>query len=562
MGRPMAAVPALDRRLLRRARAARTLLVADAAIGVVAALLVLAQAVLLARVAARSFGGASLGEVAWPIGLLLAVVAARAAAAWGFEVAGRRAAAGVISQLRLDLVESRLRAQPTALDGAESAEIATAAVGGVDALETTFARYLPQLVLAVVVPIAVLALAASVDPLAAGTMLLTLPLVPLFMWLVGRYTERRARERWRAMSLLANHFLDVVRGLPTLRAFNRGSAQPERIVEVSDAYRRATMGTLRAAFLSGAVLELAATLGIALVAVVVGISLAEGDLGFEPALTVLVLAPELYLPLRNLAAQFHASADGSAVAERMLDLTEPHASEAAHGAVPDLSSTAIGFDGVSFRYPSRDRDALEAVGLELRPGETLALVGPSGGGKSTLVALLLAFSEPSQGRILVGQEDLATISPVEWRRRLAYVPQRPTLFRGTIADNIRLGDADADDARVREAAVLAGADAFISALPSGYATLVGEGGRSLSAGERRRIALARAFLRDAPLVVLDEPTADLDGPSAALVHEAIGRLKAGRTMLLVAHRSELAALADRVVRIADGRVVERTAEAA
>jgi len=205
---------------------------------------------------------------------------------------------------------------------------------------------LPGFILAEVAG-AVLALVVSIDPLAAGVMVLTLPLVPVFMWLVGRYTEHRARARWQAMSLLANHFLDVVRGLPTLRAFNRGHAQVERIVTVSDEYRRASMGTLRAAFLSGTVLELAATLGVALVAVTIGVRLVNGGLGLQAGLTVLVLAPELYLPLRRLAAQFHASADGSAVAERMLDLTEPHGAEAAHGPVPDLSSTAIGFDGVS-----------------------------------------------------------------------------------------------------------------------------------------------------------------------------------------------------------------------
>ena len=277
----MPKIPALDPRLLGRARAVRSLLVADALLGVVAALLVLAQAVLLARVAARAFGGASLADVAWPLGALVAVVLARAVTAWGFETAGRRAATQVVSQLRLDLVEARLRHRPTALDGAESAELATAAVSGVDALDATFARYLPNLVTALVVPVAVLALVVSIDPLAAGVMVLTLPLVPIFMWLVGRYTEHRARARWQAMSLLANHFLDVVRGLPTLRAFNRGQAQVERIVTVSDEYRRASMGTLRAAFLSGAVLELAATLGIALVAVVVGVGLAEGNVGFE-----------------------------------------------------------------------------------------------------------------------------------------------------------------------------------------------------------------------------------------------------------------------------------------
>ncbi|HET8743160.1 MAG TPA: ABC transporter transmembrane domain-containing protein, partial [Gaiella sp.] len=259
----------IDPRLLGRARAVRTLLVADTVLGIAAALLVLAQAVLLARVAARGFGGASLADVTPALFALVGVVVARAATVWGFELAGRRAATDVISQLRLDLADVRLRLRPLALDGAESGEVAAAAVSGVDALEATYARYLPQVVLAVVVPVAVLALVASIDLVAAGVMLVTLPLVPVFMWLIGRYTENRARERWQALARLSSHFLDVVRGLPTLRAFNRGRAQAERIAEVGDAYRRATMGTLRVAFLSGAVLELAATLGIALVAVVV-----------------------------------------------------------------------------------------------------------------------------------------------------------------------------------------------------------------------------------------------------------------------------------------------------
>jgi len=545
----------LDPRLARRARAVRSLLVVDAVLGVAVALLVLAQAVLIARVAARAFEGASLDDVAWPLVLLVVVVFARSGGAWAFEAVGRRAAGDVISQLRLELVESRLRSRPAALDGAQSAEVATAAVSGVDALETTFARYLPQVVLALVVPIAVLVLVASIDLVAAGVMLVTLPLVPVFMWLVGRYTERRARERWRALALLSNHFLDVVRGLPTLRAFNRGQAQVGRIAEVSDEYRRTTMGTLRIAFLSGAVLELAATLGIALVAVVVGVRLVDGRIEFEPALTVLVLAPELYLPLRNLAAHFHASADGAAVAERMLDLSEIEVVATGEGPAPDPGHEPIVFEGVSFAYPLRDGDVLTDVDLELRPGETVALVGASGAGKSTLVALLLGFARPGEGRILVGDVDLAGVDLNAWRRRIAYVPQRPTLFHGTVADNIRLGDPGADDDAVRRAAELAGAHDFVSALPRGYDTLVGEAERQLSTGERRRIALARAFLRDSPLVLLDEPTADLDPGRVALVSAAIERLRPGRTVLLVSHRPEVASLGDRVVRLVNGRVV-------
>jgi thiol reductant ABC exporter CydD subunit len=552
----------LDPRLLRRARAARTLLVADAALGVATSLLVLAQAVLLARVAARGFAGASLADVTPALVALAAVVVARAGTTWGFEVAGRRAATDVISDLRLDLADARRRRRALALDGAQIGEVAAAAVSGVDALEATYARYLPQVVLAVVVPLAVLVLVASIDLVAAGVMLVTLPLVPVFMWLIGRYTEHRARERWRALARLSSHFLDVVRGLPTLRAFNRGRVQAERIEQVGDEYRRATMATLRVAFLSGAVLELAATLGIALVAVVVGVRLADGRLELQPALTVLVLAPELYLPLRALAAQFHASADGTAVAERMLDLAEAPSVTPGSGAPLDPAVGPIELESVSFAYPARDVPVLHRVDVRLEPGETVALVGPSGSGKSTLLWLLLRLVEPTEGRVLVGGRDLATLDAAAWRARIGFVPQRPTLFRGTVEENIRLGDPTAGLDRVHAAAELAGAHAFVSRLPDGYDTVVGEGGRQLSAGERRRLGLARAFLRDAPRVLLDEPTADLDPVSAALVADAIERLRAGRTVLLVAHRPELAARADRVVLLDRGRILERTPEAA
>jgi thiol reductant ABC exporter CydD subunit len=548
---------------MSRARAVRTLLAADAALGMVAALLVLAQAILLAEVAARAFDGASLGEVTLPLALLVAAAAGRAAAMWGFEVVGRRGAAAVLSQLRLELADRRLRAQPTALDGTDSAEVATIAVAGVDALEALFARYLPQVVLATVVPVAVLAVVASLDLLSAGIMLLTLPLVPVFMWLVGRYTERRTRERWRALTLLATHFLDVVRGLPTLRAFNRGRAQAAQIAAVSGAYRRTTMETLRVSFLSGAVLELAAMLGIALVAVTIGVRLVNGEITLQPALIVLVLAPELYLPLRNLGAQYHASADGLGVAERLLDLIEAPAEVRSRAVDPPTpADLPVRVEGVEYTYPGRDVPALEGVDLELAPGETVALVGPSGSGKSTLASLVLRLREPLAGRIAAGSIDLAQCSAEAWRRRISWVPQSPTVFRGTVAENIRLGDPSAGDGRVRAAAELAGADAFIRWLPRRYETAVGEGARPLSAGERQRIALARAFLRDAALLILDEPTANLDPASAEIVVQAIDSVRRDRTVLLITHRPELASHADRVVRMEAGRIAEPEAVAA
>ncbi len=554
----------VDPRLLRRARGVRVLLGVDAALGVLAALLVLVQAALLAYVAASAFGGATLRSLALPLALLAVTALGRAAAAWGFEVAGRRAATTVLAELRLELVQRRLRDRPTALDGAGSAEIATVAVTGVDALETTFARYLPQLVLAAVVPAAVLVFVASIDLVSAGVMLLTLPLVPIFMWLIGRYTERQTNARWRALGRLASHFADVVRGLPTLRAFNRAEAQAERIAEVSDEYRRTTMGTLRVAFLSGTVLELAATLGIALVAVTVGVRLVEGGLGLEAGLTVLVLAPELYLPLRNLAAQYHASADGLAVTERLLELLEadPTISVGGRHVARSPRDAPVRLEGVSFVYPSRPELVLDAIDLELAAGETVALVGPSGSGKSTIASLLLRLLEPTGGRVTVDAVDLASCDAAAWRTQIAWVPQRPTLFRGTVADNIRLGNDAATAPDIQSAAALAGADAFVRELPAGYETVVGDGGRPLSAGEAQRIALARAFLRDAPLVILDEPTANLDPESAELVDAAVERLRDGRTVLLIAHRPELARRADRVVMLASGRIVEAALVAA
>jgi thiol reductant ABC exporter CydD subunit len=526
----------------------------DVALGVGTALAVLLQAAMLARIVARAFDGVALQRL-WPeFALLVFAFALRGAFAWGTEIAGRRAAWNVLSELRLALAAKRLRSQPIAADGAPGAEIAAVAVQGVDALEGYFARYLPQVVLASVVPFLVIAWVAVVDWESALIMLLTLPLVPVFMWLIGRYTEQRTRERWLALRRLSSHFIDVVRGLPTLRALGRADDEVAVLASVSDRYRATTMETLRVSFLSGSVLELAATVGVALVAVTAGVRLVGGDLGLQAGLVVIVLAPELYLPYRRLGAEYHASADGLAVAERMFALLDAPDAVPAGGSqrAPSPARAPVRFEQVSFSYPARPVPVLDGLDLELAPGEAVALVGESGAGKSTVGALLLGLLEPESGRISVGGVELSSCDIEAWRRLTAWVPQHPTLLRATVADNIRLGDQDAPDARVREAAALAGAHAFITGLPDGYETLVGDGERSLSPGERRRIGLARAFLRDAPLVILDEPTADLDPRSVAIVSAAVERLRTGRTMLLIAHRPELVRHADRVVHLVDG----------
>lgn len=546
---------ALDPRLVSRTKSTRPLLVLDSALGIGTGLAVLAQAGLLARIVARGFDGARLSAVSLDLGLLVAAFALRGAFAWGMEVVGRRAAWSVLSELRLALVEKRIRTQPIATDGAEGAELAAVAVQGIEGLEGYFARYLPQVVLAAAVPLLVIGWVAVIDPASALIMALTLPLVPVFMWLIGRYTEERTRERWEALRDLSSHFLDVVRGLPTLRALGRARAEALRIGAVSERYRQTTMETLRVSFVSGSVLELAATLGVALVAVGAGLRMVAGDLGLQVGLTVLILAPELYLPFRRLGAEYHASADGLAVAERMFALLDAPGALGGgrrHRPAPTPARAAIRFERVSFAYPARPAPVLDGFDIELSPGEVVALVGESGAGKSTLAALLLCLLEPTGGRIWVGDADLSACDHPAWRRQMAWVPQHPTMFRATAAANIRLGAPEASDRRVRAAAALAGADEFIRGLPDGYSTLIGDGGRPLSPGERRRIGLARAFLRDAPLVILDEPTADLDPSSVAVVSSAVRRLGSGRTMLLIAHRPELVQHADRIVRLAGG----------
>jgi ATP-binding cassette, subfamily C, bacterial CydD len=557
-------VRALDPRLLQRTRPGRSLLAIDSALGVATGLAVLAQATLLARIVARAFAGAPLRGLGLDLGLLVVAFALRGAFAWGMEIAGRRGAWSVLSELRLALVQRRLSTQPMSVDDTTSAEIAAIAVQGIEALEGYFARYLPQAVLASVLPFLVIAWVASVDLETALIMIFTLPLVPIFMWLIGLYTKERTQERWQALRALSTHFLDVVRGLPTLRAFGRAQNQAAAVSAASERYRKATMETLRVSFLSGSVLELAATTGVALVAVTAGLRLVDGGLGLQAGLTVIILAPELYLPFRRLGAEYHASADGLAVAERLFALLDAPAVAEKGGRrlPPSPAQAAVRFEQVSFCYPARCGLVLDGLDLELAPGEAVALVGESGAGKSTVAGLLLGMLAPTAGRIVIGGIDLCDLQIDGWRREIAWVPQHPTLIRASVADNIRLGDPSAAEQTITDAAACAGADDFIRQLPDGYATVVGDGARSLSPGQRRRIGLARAFLRDAPLVILDEPTADLDRDSVAIAAAAVRRLQDGRTMLVIAHRPELVQSTDRVLRLIDGALVPEDARVA
>ncbi len=540
---------ALDPRLLQYARATRTFLFVSVTLGSLGALMIVAQAWLLADVVSRAFiGGRSLAQLRTPLTLLLAVVVARAVLAWAAELAASRSSARAKSQLRTALLK---RVPALSSDSAREQSTgvwAILATRGIDALDGYFSLYLPQLFLAVIVPVVVIVAVLFGDWISAAIIAFTIPLIPLFMALVGATTRERMDRQFQTLERLAGHFLDVVAGLPTLKVFGRARAQAAAIGEITERYRTTAMSTLRVTFLSSLILELVATIAVALVAVAIGLRLMGGHLDLRTALFALVLAPEAYLPLRRLGANYHASAEGMAAAEQVFAVLEtPLALRGTRADIPDMALTDLTIEGLRITYPDRSEPALEDVSLTVRAGETLALIGPSGCGKSTLLGALLGLLRPDRGSIWVGGVELSELDPDAWRARLAWVPQRPHLFDASIADNVRVGRRDASDEEVRTALADAGLTDVVANLPVGLETILGDRGAGLSAGERQRLALARAFLRDAPLLLLDEPTAGLDGHTEQEIVHAMRRLAQGRTVVLVAHRPALVAMADRVV---------------
>ncbi|TXS36847.1 thiol reductant ABC exporter subunit CydD [Streptomyces sp. OR43] len=544
----------IDPRLLHHARATRLFLAAVVVLGVAGAALVIAQAMLVAEVVVGGFeDGLTGGGLRTPLLLLAAVALGRALVAWLTELAAYRAGAAVKSELRGRLLARAAELGPDWLSGQRTGSLVALATRGIDALDDYFARYLPQLGLAVVVPVAVLARVVTEDWVSAAIIVVTLPLIPLFMILIGWATQSRMDRQWRLLSRLSGHFLDVVAGLPTLKVFGRAKAQAESIRTITSQYRQATLKTLRIAFLSSFALELLATLSVALVAVTIGMRLVHGELDLYTGLVVLILAPEAYLPIRQVGAQYHAAAEGLSAAEEIFAVLETEPRTSGTRNVP--GSLRLEVEEVTVRHAGRTEPSLAAASLVVDEGETVALVGPSGVGKSTLLNVVLGFVAPDEGRVRVGGTDLAALSPERWRERIAWVPQRPHLFAGSIAENVRLARPEADDSAVTAALREAGAYDFVAALPDGAGTLLGEDGAGLSAGQRQRLALARAFLADRPVLLLDEPTASLDGETEAGIVEAVRRLAVGRTVLLVVHRPALLSVADRVVTLTPAGVV-------
>ncbi|GBQ08894.1 thiol reductant ABC exporter subunit CydD [Acidiphilium acidophilum] len=554
---PRATGKALDAWLRQRARQVRIPLAVAIGLGAIGGLLLVAQAWLLALILnAVIIDHLGLAAVRLWLIALLVIFAARAIVTAATDIAAFEAVAIIKRDLRRKVYAQLEALGPVWARRERTGDIVNTIVDGIEALESYYGSYLPQMALAVFIPLAILVFVFPAYWVGGLIMVITAPLIPVFMIIIGKGTERLNQRQWRKLARMSAHFFDSIEGLTTLKLFNASRAEAAMIAQVSDEYRRDTIAVLRVAFLSSLVLEFFATISVALIAVFIGFNLYYREIAFLPGIFVLLLAPEFYRPLRNMGTQYHARMTAIGASEQIVRLLDakprpPSQASSALAAHPELR---IVFEEVGFAYEP-EAPVLHGIGFGLKRGESIALVGPSGAGKTTIGQLLLGFITPTSGRITIDGTDLRDLDTAGWQARIAWLPQRPTLFHGTVRDNISLGMA-AGEAEIRHAATLAHADGFIAALPSGYDTILGDAGQGLSGGEIHRIALARAFLKDADLVVLDEAVTGLDPESASLITSAIAVLARDRAVLIIAHRLETIRQADRIMVLEQGRIVE------
>jgi ATP-binding cassette subfamily C protein CydD len=549
----------IDRRLLQHAQTTRLELFLTITLGIVRGFILVGQARILSRVVNGVFlETQTLSDVTDLLILFSGLSLVRAMLTWGVERYAHRAAMHIKNNLRQQLTEHIFTLGPAFTRRERSGELTNTLTEGIEALEAYFSQYLPQLAFAAFVPLTILLFVFPLDLTSGLVLLLTAPLIPIFMNLIGDAAARQTERQWISLSRMSAHFLDTLRGLTTLKLLGRSHTHAETVAAVSDRFRNTTLGVLRVTFLSALVLELIATLSTAIVAVEVGLRLLYGRLVFEMGFFVLLLAPEFYIPLRMLGTRFHAGMAGVTAARRIFEIFERSAPAIPRISTQDASrlDLNIQFDNVHFNYGEEREHALRGVTFTLTAGQQVAIVGPSGAGKSTIAQLLLRFIQPTHGAITVDGIPLESLDITAWRKRIAWVPQTPYLFNASILDNLRLAEPEANPDRIKRAAQLAHADAFIRKMPQGYETIVGERGERLSAGQAQRIALARAFLRDAPLFILDEATANLDPLHEELVQASVRDLTRDRTSLVIAHRLSTVQSADTILVLSGGRIVE------
>lgn len=554
----------MHRRLRSLTNHSRLALFITITAGLTGGLLTLWQASLVSQVINAVFLEAQALDMLW--GILLAtllVIALRGIFTWVGSMAATMVAVRIKTDLRQRLFAHLLALGPAYARAERTGELANTATEGIEALDAYFSQYLPQLAVSALVPLAILVLVFPLDPLSGVVLLLTAPLIPIFMILIGKASEAFSKRQFETLSRLSAHFLDSLQGLTTLKLFGAARAHAKTIDQVNQHFRDTTLGVLRMTFLSALALELIATLSTAVVAVEVGIRLLYGQMAFQQALFLLIIAPEFYIPMRMLGLRYHAGMSGVTAAKRIFEILDvnPTVDRGPLTVNPTAPNTihrppSTVFSSVSFTYPFSSTPALENITFELESGKHTALVGPSGSGKSTLVQLLLRFIEPDAGQLTVNGSPLGDIPPEAWRGQIAWVPQKPYIFNDTIAANIRLAKPSASDDEVIAAAQAAHLHDFIAALPHGYQTQVDEAGARLSGGEAQRLALARAFLKDAPILILDEPTSSLDPRHEALLEDSVRRLMQGKTVLTIAHRLNTVFHADQIIVLNQGKIDE------
>ncbi len=537
-------------------------------LGLCSSLLLILQAWFLANVInSVIFEQAKLYHIQGWLWLMLIIFIVRAFLTWASNHAAFQAAAKIKLHLR-DRIHRHIQAVGPVHSGREhSGANVNILVDGIEALENYYALYLPAISFVVLIPPAILIIIFPIDWISGLVLLITAPIIPFFMIMIGRGAEKLNKKQWRKLSRMSSHFLDTIQGLTTLKIFNASRREAEMIAKVSDEYREHTMSVLRVAFLSSLLLEFFSSIGIALVAVLIGFRLLHGDMTFLAGFFVLILAPDFYLPLRNMGTHYHARMDGIGAAEQMVKiLAIPVSGDRGQGTGDRIVSAshsvylssgtgmAITFKNITFSY-EKDRPALSGFNLNIQAGERVALIGESGAGKSTVVNLLLGFVQSKEGKIFINNHDLSTIPLVRWREQIAWLPQRPYLFHGTIADNIRMGKHGATEEEIKDAARLANCDEFIEKMADGYLSHTGEGGLGLSGGQIQRIALARAFLKDAPLLILDEAAANLGRHSEELIEKSIDLLAKDRTVIIIAHRLHTIERAEQIVVMEQGRII-------
>lgn len=548
----------LDQRLLKLASKPSLPLFLSILFGFLAGICLILQAYTLSKIIYQVFLLHGSLEDIYPLLVgFLGLALLRAIFSWTSDVSAQKLASDIKGDLRHRLLNHIFSIGPSFTRKERTGELVSVLFEAVEALDAYFSQYLPKLALAALIPLSFLFFIFPLDLTTALVLAFTAPLIPFFMILIGSATTSLTQRQWRVLSQLSAQFFDILQGLTTLKIFGRSREQVRLIAELSESFRQSTMSILRVAFLSALVLEMVATISTAIVAVEIGLRLLYGRMSFDQALFALLLAPEFYLPLRSLGARFHMGAAGVTAAKRIFDILETKAPVPEAIQRPTLSKIPhITFHKVHYQYEDRGIVVVKDVSFSLFPGKRVAIVGPSGAGKSTIADLLLGFIQPSQGEIRVDGHPLEAIDPSFWRSFITLVPQEPYLFDGTILENIRLARPSALPSEVQRAAELAQADKFIRLLPNGYETQIGERGQRLSGGQVQRIALARAFLKDAPIVVLDEATANLDPENEVLIRKAVNQLINNRSTLLIAHRLGTVIDADQIFVMHEGTIIE------